>query len=427
MFRNTEAQLGTVRVPVRHSVPDGPALELRFVRLATRASKPQPPVVYLTGGPGLSGIRAGEGRLYPMFDALRDRSDVVLLDQRACVAPAPEVPRKRLFDDRGVVTRDEYLRVIDQSIREEAERFDIAGIPVDALNTNESADDIALLTRALYGEHARVSLLGWSYGSHLAMAIIKRHEAMVANAVLAAPEGPNHTYKRPVRIQEHIQRLARRIDPPFDLMGSLSRVLEKPPGQEIGRFELEWIISDRLADPRAIRLLPAWLSQMERGINVITGEQLLRGAWETLRTELPHAVVRYAMDCASGATAERRAQIEREARETLLGNTIDFPLPEICEAVGCPDLGDEFRAAPRSDVPVLFVTGSLDCRTPVENVRELAPGFSRYQHIEVEDAGHGDLLLPTRVQGAIVEFLKTGTVASTKLRADEPLRFDPVP
>jgi pimeloyl-ACP methyl ester carboxylesterase len=362
-----------------------------------------------------------------MFDALRDGSDVVLLDQRACVAPTTEVPHQRLFGETGVVTRDEYRRVIERSIREEADRFENGGIPMAALNTVESAEDVAMIVRALYGDDARAALLGWSYGTHLAMAVIKRHEAMVSSAVLAAPEGPDHTLKRPIRIQEHLERLARRIDPPFDLQGTLSHVLEKPADREIGRFDLEWIISEGLADPRVLRSLPAWLARMERGdFSMIRSERLLRGAWNALREQLPYSVVRYAMDCASGATAERRAQIEREKRETLLGNTIDFPLPEICEAVGCHDLGDEFRALPKSDVPVLFITGSLDCRTPLENARELAPGFARHQHIEVEDAGHGDLLLPSSVQGAIVEFLEAGTVSNTKLRADMPLVFDPI-
>lgn len=422
-FRDTEAERGVLRVPVHHASPDGPSLELQFVRLEGRGEGPREPLVFLAGGPGLSGIRAGEGRLFTMFDTLRERSDVILLDQRACVT-TPR-PAKSPGFPSGAVTREQYLAVITRTVREGAAAL---GVPTDALNSNESADDVAMLVRSLYGDEVRASLLGWSYGSHLAMAIIKRHEAMVASAVLAAPEGPDHTFKRPIRIQEHLERIATRVVP-FDLLGSLTRVLERLDREPvpISRFELAWIVSEALADTRMLKCLPAWIASMNRGdFSVLQNESSLRAAREALREELPHAVARYAMDCASGATAERRAMIEREARETLLGNTIDFPLPEICEAVGCLDLGDEFRAPPHSDVPVLFITGTLDCRTPVENVRELASGFSDHRHIEVEDAGHGDLLLPASVQTAIVEFLKTGSVAATKLRVDVPLRFDPV-
>src|SRR5512140_2323826 len=97
---------------------------------------------------------------------------------------------------RDVVSRDEYLHRIRRSVRQGVEALAARGIPVDALNTNESADDVAMLVRELYGADAVASLLAWSYGSHLAMAVIKRHQALVAHAVLAAPEGPDHTFKR---------------------------------------------------------------------------------------------------------------------------------------------------------------------------------------------------------------------------------------
>lgn len=440
-FGGVPAERGTLRVPVRHAEPGGTALELRFVRLT--GTPTGVPLVFLTGGPGLSGIRSGAGRLFPMFDALRASGDVILFDQRACVvdemvprSPAPKIPW------REVVTRDRYLLHIRQVVRRGAETLAGRGIPSFALNTNESADDVALLVRALYGNDARVALLGWSYGSHLAMAILKRHEAMVARAVLAAPEGPDHTFKRPIRIQGHLERLARRAS--MDLAGMMSRALDRlerepatifmPGGDEnvraehanyvLGRFDLEWMFAEGIADTRVMRKLPAVLARMERGeFQVIGSERLLRGAWRTLRDELPFGVVRYAMDCASGATAPRRALIERESRETLLRNTIDFPTPEVCDAVGCADLGDAFRAAPRSQVPVLFISGTLDCRTPASNVADLAPGFPNHAHVAVEDAGHGDLLLASAVQAAIVRFIG-GAPVTGHLKTDTPFAFD---
>jgi len=444
-LHDTDAELGQLRVPVHHSVPRGATLELRFVRLKSRAPSPGPPLLFLTGGPGLSGIRSGEGRLFFMFNKLRDHGDVILLDQRACVPvrilrdrvmPASDRP---LFPPERAVSRDEYLRGIRDTVQDEASYLRLNGIPTGALNTAESADDVALLVRTLYGENGRAALLGWSYGSHLAMAVIKQHGLLVARAVLAAPEGPDHTLKRPVRIQEHLERMAARSS--FDLAGTLARVLDRldrQPGHIVipaehstqhesamlGRFDLEWIVSECLADARALRRLPAALARLDRGdFGVIGDEPPLRGAWLALREELPHSVGRYAMDCASGATAARRAMIEQEASVTLLGNTIDFPLPDICDAMGCRDLGDEFRAPPRSDVPVLFITGTLDCRTPAENVADLAPGLPNHQHLIVEDAGHGDLLLATSVQQAIVRFVG-GEPAGGQVAADAALIFD---
>src|SRR5829696_6283433 len=64
----------------------------------------------------------------------------------------------------------------------------------------------------------------------------------------------------------------------------------------------------------------------------------------------------YMMDCASGMSAARRARIKREAGETLLGDLMNDPFPGICEGLNAPDLGDEFRAPVKADVPVLFIS-----------------------------------------------------------------------
>lgn len=436
---------GILRVPVRHARPDGRTLELRVVKMPARSDAPTaPPVVFLTGGPGLSGIpNDPQGRMFRFLDSLRAAGDVVLIDQRAH-QPGGQ-PRSGLFPTDRLVTRDDYLQVMSRTVRNELEHFERRGIPVDALNTMESADDIAWLARSLYGDHARVALLGWSYGSHLAMAVLKRHEPLVAAAVLAAPEGPDHTLKRPSRIQQQLERIAQRVDAGpgrFDLLGALGRVLERierepahttvysdrfydRPAHDavFGRFDLEWMFSEAVADTRMLPDFPGWIASMDGGdFSVLGTVRPLRNTWIMLREEVPFKAARYAMDCASGATRERRALIEREARETLLGNAIDFPLPEICTAVGCADLGDEFRAAPRSDTPVLFITGTLDCRTPADNVAELVPRLPNHQHVVVEGAGHGDLLLGSGVQDAIATFLRGEPVDQLKVRPNEPLR-----
>jgi predicted DCC family thiol-disulfide oxidoreductase YuxK len=151
---------------------------------------------------------------------------------------------------------------------------------------------------------------------------------------------------------------------------------------------------------------------------------LLRAQVEELRAGLNRSLVRICIDCASGASVERRRRIEEEARTTLLGRTIDFPFPEVCEAVGSPDLGDGFRAPVRSSAETLFITGTLDARTPSENVADLAPGFSNHHHLIVEDAGHGDLLFSDAVQRAVARFMERGDVEQTQIRSESPFRFE---
>src|SRR6185436_18597062 len=167
----TESEFGTLLVPENRSDPESNLIELAFVRFKSTAKNPGPPIVYLAGGPGGSGIFTAEGSRFPLFMALREIADVIAYDQRGTgyskpnlgcyeqlalpldVAPTREAAIKQLRDNsRGCAS---YWRDI--------QRVDLIGY-----NTNESADDLDDLRKAL-GVN-QISLWSISYGTHLAFA-----------------------------------------------------------------------------------------------------------------------------------------------------------------------------------------------------------------------------------------------------------------
>ena len=444
--RSIDAEMGTLTVPMSRLEPGRGTVELAFVRLPATAPSAQPPVVFLNGGPGLSGIRAARGRLFPLFDALRAAGDVILLDQRGAGASTPSLacrePLRIPFDQ--VLTRDDALQRVRESVRRCAGQLARDGVDVRAFHTNESADDVADLARALRVKC--ISLVAWSYGTHLAFAIMRRHGALVARALLAGPEGPDHTYKLPSCIEQYLVAISARArmqlpDVP-DLVATMQHVfaaLESAPAEIamkdahgavrralISRFDLEWMTAEGIADTRMIARLPHWYARMAQGnFGDVALDPVLRAYFEALRHDLGSSLVRVCMDCASGVSRERWHRIEREAAATRLGRMVDFPLPDVCDTVAMPDLGNDFRAPLRSTVPVLFVTGTLDARTPSENAHELIPGLAAARHLSVEDAGHTDLLHAPAVQAAAVRFLCGGEVASAQVPAAQPLQFVP--
>ena len=150
-------------------------------------------------------------------------------------------------------------------------------------------------------------------------------------------------------------------------------------------------------------------------------------AWLRLsRSDFGNAMS-FAMDCASGATAARRERIAREAKEALLGELADQVFPDVCSEWGAPDLGDEFRAPLRSDVPALFISGTLDARTPVSNAEEYRAGFRHSAHLVIEGAVHSDplFLSSPRIKDVMLDFLMGRPVTTTKVTAT-PLKFRPV-
>ena len=58
----------------------------------------------------------------------------------------------------------------------------------------------------------------------------------------------------------------------------------------------------------------------------------------------------------------------------------------MCEPWNARDLGDEFLAPVKSNVPVLFVSGTLDARTPIATAEEYRGGFPNSQHLILDGA-----------------------------------------
>ena len=48
------------------------------------------------------------------------------------------------------------------------------------------------------------------------------------------------------------------------------------------------------------------------------------------------------VDCASGTSTARHAQIRKEAQETLLGDAINGVQFDVCDVIGDPDLAPGF-------------------------------------------------------------------------------------
>ena len=74
--QTVDAELGRVSVPENRSDPRSRWIELAFVRFKCIAPTPGPPVVYLAGGPGGSGIQPPRASVRPLHgDASGGRRD----------------------------------------------------------------------------------------------------------------------------------------------------------------------------------------------------------------------------------------------------------------------------------------------------------------------------------------------------------------
>jgi pimeloyl-ACP methyl ester carboxylesterase len=424
-----QAERGVFEVPENRSKPASRRRKLSFVRFTATGPTTGAPIVYLAGGPGASGVDAARGRRFPLFMALREIGDVIALDQRGTGwsndIPPCEVPN----EDGGsrAHTREVIVARTRVVMAECAVFWRERGIDLAGYNTNESADDVDELRRLLGAE--RVSLLAISYGTHLALATLKRHPSTIERAVLSSVEGLDETVKLPKGTNAFFARLQKAIDadPEVatiypDIAATMRRVHDRLASQAtsapFGLFELQLLVSASISDPPRSATLPALYAQMDRGdYSQATAliSQMLRGP------QLRIGGMGEAMDAASGISPERARLVARQARTSLLGDALNFPIPHIDTAVlGVQDLGEAFRRPVTSDVPTLFLSGTLDGRTYPESAAKIARRFSRATHVIVENGGHNLFEADPAIGAAVVTFMKGKPLDKTTIRLSPP-------
>ncbi len=446
--RELSGRIGRIRVPENRSKPDGKTIELAFVVYPSSNPNPGPPIFYLAGGPGGPGIGTCETWASGPDFRLLDHADVVALDQRGTGLSRPNLSEMPDFGYRlpldRVVTRDDVIAAEKRATARMVEHFRRLGVDLDAYNSEESADDVDAVREALGFD--KIVVYGSSYGSHLGLAYLRRHPEHVARAVLSRVEGPNHTWKLPSQIQAQMVELHERIaaDPALseampDFLGTVRGLLarlEKEPvtvtldeggGDPIevvcGPYDLQRGLTMLLANREGLAQAPMAIHPYTKGDWTTLAKVALRA-----RQGRPFSAMAVMMDCASGATAKRRARIEQERNDpaNLLGDAMDGYYIEVCEACGDPDLGDDFRGPLRCEAPVLFISGELDARTPPSNVDEIRRGFLNSTHLLVEDCGHLSFEFRNpdfcRILGRFLEGeeIEDGRIAMP------PIRFHPI-
>lgn len=399
------AEVAFLDVPRLHAAPAGPRMRLRVVRLpATDATPGAPPVIYLAGGPGGSGVGTARGARWPVFDQVRRHSDVLLLDQRGTGLSdrAPECPYRHRFADAEPLQREAALVALQAAAARCVAWWQGNGVDLRAYTTAESADDIDALRRAL--GVPKVSVWGMSYGTHLAMAAARQHPSGIDRMVLMGTEGPDHTLKLPLAADALLEELGdvAEKDGFTDLVGSTRRVLaslRQAPAQgrslmhkgrrvTVGEFDAQLAIAAALGRRSTQQMLPLALREAERG-NVDVLATLVLAVREQLGQ---FEAMPLAMDAASGQSTQRRALAAMQADKSLFGDALNFPHPMLADHLGLMDLGEAFRAPLQTDIPALLVNGTLDGRTPMANVESLLPDFSNASQLQVYGASHDDEL-----------------------------------
>ncbi len=438
--QSVEAEWGSFWVPAKREDLNGKQINLKFVRLKSTNTNPGPPIVYLAGGPGGSGIEAAENALFELFQTLRAYSDVIALDQRGTGLSdkAPNYSFTFEWPHDRALEREEIGVLIGEWSSQALHFWNELGHDEADYNTIRSAHDIDALRQALGAK--KMVLLGYSYGTHLALTALRLHGDTIHKAILAGVEGPDHTYKLPSDTQALLQRIdnyiqedenARALYPDFlgsvqttlsnlELTPAIVQTMDPLSNQQvsltIGPFDVQQVATAFLRGPELSRFLPAFFAHMAAGNYSDMAPFFLEA-----RRAVSIALMPSATDIASGISVARQLRIQAERTKTLLDSAINFPLPELAAGFSAVDLGMSFRAAVQTQVPTLFISGSLDGRTPINNALEVIEGFENGIQLTIEGGGHNDLLASHPGIYPLVEaFIQGTSVSDTTIAIDAP-------
>jgi pimeloyl-ACP methyl ester carboxylesterase len=161
-----DVRCGFLVVPEDRSLLKSPTLRLAVAVFKTPNPRPAPdPVLFLGGGPGLPQLVAASRINASNLDQQTAGRDLILFDQRGVGSSQPSL---RCFDE--------------ETLRACHDRLVQAGINLHAYTTLSNAADVHDLVRAL--GYKQVNLQGVSYGTRLALTVMRLYPADLHSVVL---------------------------------------------------------------------------------------------------------------------------------------------------------------------------------------------------------------------------------------------------
>jgi pimeloyl-ACP methyl ester carboxylesterase len=420
------AELGHLWVPQNRSGSSERLIEIAFVRLSSTAQKSRPPVMFLPGGPGIPATAMGRVPVYyELFQKLQALSDVILLDQRGIGMSSPntQCPEGPPPPPDVFVRESAFRESLIARAHACAEYWREKGVDSASFSTPASADDLEDLRLALGAE--KLSLLGHSYGTTLALETIKRHGEHLDRVVLAGVEGPDQVPAMPLVFDFGLRRLSSmaafspKLHDVFpDTYREFQRLLDQVTREpltvyirsertkqdldvKVGAFLLQFALKEMLPNGRKADRIPAFVYSLTHGdTSLLT--KVVQDLYNSLTSGF--TAMQFGVSCSDGWSGARMQLAKRQASQSVFGNAPFIHLDaDLCNSVSAHPRS-ELLLPVWSSVPTLLVSGTLDSNTPAFQAAEVLWGLANGGSVLVENGFHETLPSPD-VQAVVMEFL----------------------
>lgn len=440
------AVCGTITVPDRRDRPATRQFRLPVAMLHATTRQPvSDPVLFLEGGPGASPFGSGEGieeRMegwWSLTEQLRRNRSVLLFDPRGAGRGEPDMDCSELdvlsaTPQPEPQSKDQRAEAEAAAIRICADRFTASGLDGAMFTSPVAADDAIDVINAL--NINRVNLFAVSYGTRVALEIIRRHPNRVRTAVLDSvyPPDVNALEEGPWLAQRAYRQLfddcaanrnCRAAYPDLErrFLGLVTDLQAKPRDVQIGDPALPQVVRMDGAS-----LLAAGIEAMASGVGIARLPAMIQDATgnklDRLATMAPTAwlgdpetadALAFAIECRETANPADQARLqangERNQPYNLLGN--DDPSRRVCSmwpaAVQEPA---ERMAVASGTTPVLLLSGSYDPVTPPAWAERASRTLANSRHIEFRGSGHVVISNDDCAMTAAAQFIETESVGA---------------
>lgn len=387
-------ECGLLFVPENRRKARSRTISLPVMIFRSTATAPAPePVVYLPGGPGLSSI---DGRTTGRGNPFLAERDQILLEGRGNKFARPSLGCPEINGLRAANAPPAAQTAAAGRCRA---ALVASGVDLDGYTSAEAADDLDDLRRAL--GIRQWNLIGFSYGTRLAQAVLQRHPEGVRSVVLDSvlPIDVNYDEMSASSLRRAIDALldACATDPVCDvrypnlrarfaaLVADADRSGVRTPDRVLRGRDIVEAAGAGLQQPSVIPALPGILSEAAEGR--LTGLlPLTRQIASSFNWGL-----RLSIWCGEEIPFESSARMASQISPTLgLGGTDNrTTTPEICAAWRVSSADTQANAPVKSDVPVLILAGEFDPVTPPAWGRHLLRTMTNARFVQVPGQSHG--------------------------------------
>lgn len=417
---DAHARCGYLVVPESRRKATGKIIRVAVAIVpAARRGASRDPLLYLAGGPG--GVPILQVAMYTALGFNADR-DLILVNQRGTFLSEPALVCPSVDEH--------FLRVLGLRFDSAAARRSMLGaartcrrdllardIDIAAFNTSENAADLADLRRVL--GYRQWNVYGVSYGTDLALALLRQDADGVRSLVLDSTVPPNLVTfaafwpnaaegfdaffgacaRRPACRERHpnlerrFTRLVRKLE-----RQPVATVVKDAAGKPVrvvtdGGALANWLVNMSFATPLYDQV-PGWIDELQRGRpQAIAASRLSQVA--------PPGFIGYGLVfgvlCSEWAPQTTKAQVLASGRRafplyprSVVAEPPQFTwLADVCRLWDVPPAPPSARVLVRSDVPTLFLAGSFDAVTPPSWARAAVRRLTRSLVVTIPGVGHG--------------------------------------